>query len=33
MEFSLSERRVAWRDRVREFTHAHIHPAVPQVAE
>lgn len=29
MDFSLSSRQVEWRDRVRDFMLAHIHPAIP----
>ncbi len=30
MDFTFSDRQIAWRDRVREFMAAHIYPAVPE---
>ena len=33
MDFSLSERQLAWRDRVRQFMLAHVYPAVPVFEE
>ncbi|MCC7268898.1 MAG: acyl-CoA dehydrogenase family protein [Caulobacteraceae bacterium] len=29
MDFSISEREAAWRDRVRDFMRAHVYPAIP----